>query len=95
MSLMFVYVPVARTRCTQTNMHVHIHVHIYHIVRSENSKYAHQNKNKRIANAYKYIDARLPVSSQQATAWKLAPHSSAPHSTLIRLRTANNFIALV
>ena len=28
-------------------------------------------------------------SGKQCTAWKLAPHSSAPHSTLIRLRTAN------
>ena len=28
------------------------------------------------------------------TAWKLAPHSSAPHSTLIRLRTANNIHCL-
>ena len=27
--------------------------------------------------------------ASNGTAWKLAPHSSAPHSSLIRLRTAN------
>ena len=37
----------------------------------------------------------LYVQYSNPAAWKLAPHSSAPHSTLIRLRTANNFIALV
>ena len=34
-------------------------------------------------------DALNLILRQGYTAWKLAPHSSAPHSTLIRLRTAN------